>query len=415
VLATLAFPAASATPTRLPERVEPPSGPLQEEVQAALEGQVLRAGEPMQGARVVLHRVSADEAGELDSIPSGPEGGFRFDLPGLPDPGSGGQVYFASVRHQGILYFGPAITRPVQLDSLYTIRIYDTVTAAPGGAVLPIQVRYLILESAPEGWQVTDLFEIRVPEDGTVVAREGDVTWRHPLPAGAVELDDAGQEVALAPDADPGQPRVDGGSVVVGRPLSPGARQFLIRYRVPTLDGLEIPFTVPVDEVELMIREPVPDLTMTGLAPVETVETEPGVTYRRFTGSLSGPTVVAIQSAPEAFRLPLEWTAVALALLLAIAGLYAVRRGAGAHERGPGVADGVHRVHRVGSDLAPTPPDVFGLDEGERVGPERRRLRLLEVARLDEALEAEGVDPAERARLEARRSALLELLRDDGP
>lgn len=405
VLSMLAAPAASAH-TRAPERDEPSSSPTQEEVRAALEGRVLRAGEPMHDARVVLHRVSADEAGELDSIPSGPEGGFRFELPGLPDPGANGQVYFASVRHQGILYFGPAVTRPIQLDSLYTIRVYDTVTAAPGGAVLPVQVRYLILESVPEGWQITDLFELRVPEDGTVVAREGDVTWRHPLPSGAVEVDDGGQEPGPASGADPARPRVDGGSVVVGRPLSPGARQLVIRYRVPALDGLEIPFTVPVDEVELMVREPVPDLTITGLAPVEAVETEPGVSYRRFTGSLAAPTVVAIRSAAEPFRLPLEWTAVGLALLLAVAGLYAVRRGAETDRAG----------HRGGTgDGAPTERSAF-LDpgEGERVGPERRRLRLLEVARLDEALEAEGLVPAERARLEARRAALLKFLRDDG-
>ena len=59
---------------------------------------------------VVLHHVSDGEQGEVDSVRVGEEGSFSFTLPRAPDPGRS-DIYFASVRHDGVLYFGPAITR----------------------------------------------------------------------------------------------------------------------------------------------------------------------------------------------------------------------------------------------------------------------------------------------------------------
>lgn len=359
----------------------------QEEVRLELEGQVLLGDAPLPGISVVLHRVSQDSAGELDSLVADAEGRFRFELPGVPDPGGQGRVYFASVRHQGILYFGPALSRPVQLDSLYTIRAWDTVPAPAGGAVLPVAVRYLVLEPADEeGWHVTDLFELDVDAGGTLVAGEGGVTWSHPLPADARELDPFGSE--LTGGSDPSGPRVVDGRVTVRAPLSPGPRQFVLRYAVPDLDGLEIPFATATGEVEMLVREPAPDLTVTGLDALESVEMQPGVAYRRYVGSFAEASTVTIQAAPPPFTLPLEWVAVVLALFLGLAGVYAVRRGQ-------------DRPVPAGAPVGTPGPDA----------PELRQQRLLEVARLDEALEDENLSPAERVRLQERRAALVARLR----
>lgn len=359
----------------------------QVEVQAELEGRVLRADQPLAGVQVVLHRVSADSAGELDSIPTDDQGRFRFRLPALPDEGEGGRVYFASVRHQGVLYFGPALSRPVQLDSLYTVQAWDTLPAPPGGAEIPIGVRYLILESVPEGWQVTDLFELEVGPGRTLVAAEGGATWRHPLPDGARATEGPGADLGAGELAGP---RVEEGHVVVRAPLSPGPRQFVVRYVVPELDGLAIPFGQAVGTVELLVQEPVPDLDVTGLDAIEAVEMEPGVRYRHFTGSFPGSTVVTIRAAEAPFRLPLEWTAVVLGLLLAAVGVFAVRRGEGA----PSPAEPVD--------------ELAGLDAAS---PEGRQRLLVAVARIDERLEDDALGAGERSALERRRVALLARLR----
>ncbi|HZD03804.1 MAG TPA: hypothetical protein VE173_02770, partial [Longimicrobiales bacterium] len=109
----------------------------------------------VRGATVVLHRVTVDTAGEIDSVRVDSNGRFRFRLPSVPDPGGRGEIYFASVRHQGILYFGAAIHRAVQLDSLYTIEVYDTAVVPAGGADLPLEVRYVVAEPSENGWQIT--------------------------------------------------------------------------------------------------------------------------------------------------------------------------------------------------------------------------------------------------------------------
>ncbi len=374
------------------------AGGAQVEVQAELEGRVLRGDGPLAGAQVVLHRVSADSAGELDSIATGPDGRFRFRLPALPDEGEAGRVYFASVRHQGILYFGPALSRPVQLDSVYTIQAWDTLTAPAAGADVPVGVRYLILESVPEGWLVTDLYELEVEPGRTLVASDEGATWRHPLPTGARAAegpDGAGGFGGLdaAPGGEDAGPRVEDGHVVVRAPLSPGPRQFVIRYVVPELDGLAIPFAQAVGTVEMLVQEPVPDLEVTGLDAVESVEMEPGVRYRHYTGSFPGSTVVTLRVAEAPFRLPLEWTAVVLGLLLAAAGVAAVRRGG----RRPG---------------APGVPYAPAADAASELSPDERRRLLVEVAQLDEQLEAVEPGSDDEARLREARAERTARLRE---
>jgi hypothetical protein len=355
----------------------------QVEVRSELRGRVLLADGALPGAQVVLHRVSDDSAGEVDSVLAAADGTFRFDLPALPDPGAGGVIYFASVRHDGILYFGPALSRPIQLDSLYTVTTYDTVSAPAQGAPLPVGVRYLILEPEDAGrWRVTDLFEIEVQAGGTLVAREGGVTWSHPLPRGAegVELGE-----------DPSGPRVVEGRLTTTAPLQPGMRQLVVRYVVDGLDGLRIPFAAATEEIELLVREPVPPLEVAGLVAIESVEMEEGIVYRRYSGTLPADTAVVLRAGAGPRRLPLEWLVVIVALVLAGAGLFAVRRprpDAAAAAAVPGGA-------------APTVPP-----------PDARDRTLLEIARLDERLEQQDTSAGERRSLEARRAELVRRLRD---
>ena len=87
----------------------------QVEARAVLAGQVLLGDSAMRAGMVVLHRVSDMQQGEIDSTRVA-NGAFSFTLPGVPNPALG-DIYFASVHHQGVMYFGPAITQAIDLDS----------------------------------------------------------------------------------------------------------------------------------------------------------------------------------------------------------------------------------------------------------------------------------------------------------
>ena len=125
------------------------------------------------------------------------DGAFSFRLPGVP--GGTDDVYFVSTRYHGILYFGAAVTDAASADSVHTLEVYDTLTAAPGGHPFPVANRTLLIETKPEGWRVTDLFEIENASDRTVIAGSDEATWSYPLMVGAenVELGDSD----LGPDA----------------------------------------------------------------------------------------------------------------------------------------------------------------------------------------------------------------------
>lgn len=353
-----------------------------------LEGRVVKGGAPVDSATVVLHRVAVDTAGEIDSVRVADDGRFRFALPSVPDPGGRGEVYFASVRHLDILYFGPAVHRAVQLDSLYAIEVHDTAVVESGGADLVLDVRYIVLEEVEDGWQITDLFQVLHEGDRTLVpGEEGRTVWSHPLPEGIRDVEVGGGD--LPPDATVYQ----GGSFRVMAPVPPGERQFVIRYRAEDL-GLTFPLPGPTRQMELLIREPAPPVEVTGLGTAEPLEMNAGLRYRRFaaTGLAAGSVVLEEGRGPT--RIPARGLAVGMALLLTAAGLWVYLRG-----------------------RAPTPAPAPGggrMPAGPPAGVNRRRALLLEVARIDEALDSGEPDEDETARLRGRRTSLIRRLQDMG-
>ncbi|MFW6206829.1 MAG: hypothetical protein ACOC5J_02740, partial [Gemmatimonadota bacterium] len=345
----------------------------QEPVDPALEGQVVRNDQPMPSTTVNLHRVSPGAAGQVDSTRTGEEGRFRFTLPTVPgsDP-EGGDVYFASVRHDGVLYFGQAINQTAQLDSVYRIEVHDTVSASPRGRDFPIVARNLLLEETDEGWTVVDLFRIQNEGDRTVVAREGGIVWSHPLPASATDFQPG--ESDLAPDA----VVFADGEIRVSSPTPPGERSYIMRYELA-----DLPFTIPVSEgtqrVEMLIREPAPPLTVSGLQQLEPVSIEPESSYRRFAAAEPTGQDIEISEGDEGGMGEVAWFAVVLGLVLAAGAVYAV-------QTRPRAAPGRGRH------------------------PTRNEL-LLEIAELDAAFQGrEDLSAEARARYEDERKRLKERL-----
>ena len=349
-------------------------GSAQEPVEADLTGEVRLDGEPLAGAQVVLHRVSPNESGELDSIPSRSDGTFLLSLPHVPDSEDRSEVFFASVRHQGILYFGPPVTDPVQLDSAYVIEAYDTVSAPVEGAELTVLVRNVFIERDEEGLRATDLFQIGNDGNRTFVPRPDGVTWAYPLPSGSSGF------LQGQGDLPPEQITFENGQVLVTAPLPPGERLLVLRYRLDELTTT-IPMPGVTQRAELLIREP--------------AELEPGSSYRRFLGEDLNSVTAAVMLVEPPGGLPVEWMAVLMAFVLAGVAVWSLKRS-------PAVP--------AAEGAAPNQATEFA---GAADAAEEKRRLLLEIARLDEE-QAGNAGEGDEGYLQERASLLARLSGLDG-
>jgi hypothetical protein len=340
-----------------------------------LRGEVRVGTTPLSQGTVVLHQVSADASGEIDSVRVGPDGSFSIPLPHVPDHGVRAEIYFASVQHQGLYYFGPAITDAGQLDSLYTIQAFDTLSVPPGGADLPLTARNLFLERAEDGWEATDVFQLRHDGDRTLYSPDDGVVWSYPLPDMVRDFQ-VGQ-ADLAPDA----VRFWNGRIELFAPLPPGEKFLVVRYRIPERDFL-LPMPGTTDQMEILVREPGPAAEFPPLGPATPVELEPGTVFRRYSGDGFLDTGIQAQVAPERWSFRAEWLGLLLAGLLGAAGVYGFRRRS-ARLQPPGVPE-----------------------------PSRREELLLAIARLDEEFGGmENPSDADAEAYRARRRKLLSQLK----
>jgi len=340
-----------------------------------LEGIVFEGDSPLAAGNVTLHRVIPGDSmasGEVGSTVTGPEGKFRFLLPSTPDADVQGDIYFASVDFEGVLYFGAAITAAEQLDTLYVVRVFQVEEVPLEGVSLPVEVRTMFIEFAGDEWVATDLFAIANRGPRTLVAQEGGAVWSYPLPLGATE-----PELGEG-DMPPGAVTFEGGRVVVSAPLPPGDRVLMIRYRLAKL-GSTIPAPGTTEVFELLVKEPFPPLRVEGLEPVDVVALGTGTSYRRYGATNLVDVVLRLVEIEDRGPPPLEWLALLTTVMLVGGGLLAFAR--------------------------PRRRAVVGPDPG--LG---REALILEVARIDDTL-AEVTEPDSRSELLERRGALLFLLR----
>ncbi|MDH3207658.1 MAG: hypothetical protein OEO79_13735 [Gemmatimonadota bacterium] len=342
-----------------------------------LAGRVMLADSTLTSGTVVLHQLSQVTQGEIDSVAVAPDGSFVLRLPRIPDPALG-EMYFASIRHDGVMYFGDAITVPIDLDSLYLIQAFDTLIAPLEGVPVALEARSLFFEPSGSEWAVTDVFQLRNDRDRTVVPRQDGRVWSYPLPAGARDLT-ADNEMSADVVA-----YVDG-SVVFRAALPPGERLFVVRYFVDSL-ALTIPTPGGAEMLDVLIREPAPAIAVEGLVQEQGIQLEAGTTYRRFAGENVTVPQLRLTMVEEAEPPPVEWIAVVLTLVLAGGGLMALRGGARS-----------------------------GTAAREAKGAGGRQSLLVELARLDEQYEGEPAPTAARTRqYKTHRAELIERLRSLG-
>jgi hypothetical protein len=349
----------------------------QQEVTAEIRGEVWVGENPVSEGTVILHRVSEAESGEIDSTSVAPDGSFVLRLPHVPDHASRGEIFFASVEYGGLLYFGPAVTEAIHLDSLYLIQAFDTVSAPQGGAQVPLSFRNLFLEKVEEGWMATDVFQLRNEGDRTLYSPEEGVVWSYPLPASANGLQ-VGQ-ADMAADA----VRLEEGRMNVYSPLPPGERYLMVRYGIPD-DDFVLPLPGQTDRMEVLVREPGPSADFPPLRPTAPVELEPGSSFMRYAADSLTDVEIRAQIAPEPWVMPPEWIGILVASLLAAAGV------AGYRLRG-----------KTSSQKFP-----------RQTRPSGRTEILLEIAELDERFQASGeTSDKARADYQVARKELLARLR----
>jgi len=347
----------------------------QVEADPILHGSALLGDTALTRGTVVLHHLTNTTQGEVDSVTVAPDGSFSLRLPNVPDP-ERGDVFFASIRHEGVSYFGSFVTNASQLDSVYAIQTYDTLVAPEQGVDLQIEIRTVFFEAVENRWRVTDVFQLANVGARTVVTREKGAVWRYPLAAGATEF--AVGEGDMAPDVID----LEDGDLVLRAPMSPGSRMFVVRYMLDDM-FTAIPTPGVVDQFEVLIREPAPLMEVEGLSFLASVELEAGSTYRRYSGQSVDLASIRLVAIDAPFEPPVEWVAVVLAVLLAGMGLFALR----------------------GSGLS--------LASGTSVASSSDRHGLLvQVARLDDDFEKqEGPSTAARAAYQRRRAELLRRIR----
>ncbi len=348
----------------------------QEEVDAVLLGELFVGGLPADSGTVVLHRITPEEASDIDSTSVGADGSFRLELPNLPVPGSG-EIFLASARYEGVLYAGTPITDPLQLDGPHPIQAYPSVAAPAGGLSFPVSRREVWVDEGPFGWQVTDVLEIRNAEAATRVPEAEDgAVWRYPLPAGAI----GGRILQVGPSAGPA--RVDGTTLVASNPVVPAENYYVVQYDLESIE-FDLPLPGQTGLIQLMVREPAPAVRVEGLARQPSEELEVGTTFMRWAGQALRDQSISIRLGEEGGPTVLAWMSLALALVLVAAGSLVIQRSA--------APISTPRRGRVRRDI------------------------VVDIAKLDEAYAGiEKPDRGATARYERRRRALVSELEQGG-
>jgi hypothetical protein len=283
----------------------------QEEVEPLLSGSVLVSGAPADSGKVILHRVTPEEAGRIDSTTVGDGGAFSFRLPNMPIPGSG-EVFFASVEFDGVVYSGEPISDPAQLDSAHVIQAYPAREAPAEGLVFPVSRREVWIAEGPMGWEVTDVVEIQNPDSATFVATGEAAVWRYPLPATAL----APRVLQTGPVAGPA--RVDGTTLVAGNPIVPAANYYVVQYDLESLE-MDLPLPGRTGLVQVLLREPAPAVRVEGLAQQPPEEIEFGTSFLRWAGEALQDQTIAVRIGEEG-RGAGAWLVLAAALSLVLIG-----------------------------------------------------------------------------------------------
>jgi hypothetical protein len=254
------------------------------------------------GAIVVLHRVTPEVQGPVDSIRSDANGRFR-----LRTPADSGAILLVSARWHGIEYFSAPLVEGARPPSLQLV-VADTAS----DAVVTVAARHLVIGApAPDGTRnAVDLFVLANDGSTTRVAPDSlTPTWRLVLPPNVVNV--VLGETDFADEA----LHLHGDTLELTASIPPGQRQLLINYQVPPATRrLLVPYDDRTALANILLEEVDAEAIGTLIrADTATVE---GRHYTRWSGVVAAGSTVELRFG-GAGRLP-GW------VMEAVAGLFAV-------------------------------------------------------------------------------------------
>lgn len=288
-----------------------------------LEGRVLRADSmAVAGALVELHRITPDSGSVIDSTRTGQGGAFRFvtDL-----AGDSGAVYLPGARHDGILYWGPALhgggVVPDRGAEPFVITVYDTVAVSGPVEDLTVGMRHAVLTPGRGGVQVDEIIDVKGRDIRTLVsAADTGPVWRTALAR------DAHGAIPNAAEVSPRDLRLRNDRLELLGMLPPFGARLGVSYFVQGSD-FDLRLEHDTDRIEILVVDvPGLEVTATGVAPAPAIGVETGAAMRRYTAThlRSGTnlrlTLTLSEDGPAA-----AWPWLVAALVLGLAALAARR------------------------------------------------------------------------------------------
>jgi len=228
---------------------------------------------PVSGQMVVLHRISADSSGPVDSVQTSANGAYRFRYR-LDGPRS---MYIVSARYAGVAYFTTPLREATVTSPDGDVSVYDTTSSA---FPLTVRARHVVVAPPDAGGlrRVVDVLEVANDSTRTLVASPSGRTWRLSLPEDATQPGSSGGD--LPPEAF----RFDGTHADLVVPFPPGSRQLVLTYAIPARRTVSIPLPDAVATLEVLVEGGGGDATGAGLTREDQVSME-GRTFQRFTAA----------------------------------------------------------------------------------------------------------------------------------
>ena len=233
---------------------------------------------PLPNAWVVLHAVTRESGGPLDSVRTDARGRYRIPL-SQPDSGS---VYVVSAWYDGLAYF----SLPLNVVGRPAVHVEDIMTfpTSVSGPPLRLARRLATVAAAREDGtrEVLEILEIENPGLTTRIAKDTlRPTWAGQVPAGAGQF--RGGQGDISPEA----MVFRNDSVYVLGPIPPGpVKQLTYGYALPAgTRTLAIPIDQATTEVNLLVEDTAaavraPQLDSLGVQEIE---------QRRFAAYRAGP------------------------------------------------------------------------------------------------------------------------------